>query len=321
MRKALFAFVAVVIVIGAGFWYATRESGKPAPVEQVAVPLPPLKGSPAVLLPAPDPGLVENSPDGPLPIIGKDGREAWQVYARPFNRADERPRIALVITGLGLDRALSETAADRLPGGVTLGFNPYAADIKKAMDQARRLGHETLLGLPMEPLDYPRQDPGPLTLLAALGADTNTMRLKKLMGEASGYVGFVVLWGTRFTADKPALLPILEILKDRGLMYVDNKPPAGNLAAELAGQMKLPWAAADRVIDIDTDPSAIDQSLAELEIAAQRDGAALGIAALTQAVVDHTATWVPTLEKKGIALAPASAIADRQTIAQPATTP
>ena len=45
------------------------------------------------------------------------------------------------------------------------------------------------MGLPLEPLDYPRQDPGPLTLLTSLDAGQNSDRLSKLMGEGTGYVG------------------------------------------------------------------------------------------------------------------------------------
>lgn len=318
MRWALLVILGFIVIAGAGIVYVTTSANKPNPRERVEVPLPPLRGTPALLLPAPDPGLVENSPDGPLPIIGKDGRQSWQVYARSFDRNDKRPRIALIISGLGLDRALSQAAMDRLSGAVTLGFDPYAVGLKDAINQARSLGHETLLGLPMEPLDYPRQDPGPLTLLASLGEAPNAARLRKLMGSGSGYVGVVALWGGRFTAEKSALLPILDSLRQRGLMYVDNKPPSDNTTASLASQMKLPWAAADRVLDNEAEPAAIDLTLADLEAIAQRNGIALGIAALSPALVDHTATWTGTLDAKGIALAPASAIANRQNPSQAA---
>lgn len=317
MRSIALIGVVVLAILGGGAWFLTRGSPPPISAQQVIVPLPPQGHGPAVLLPAPDPGLVEKTADGLLPQIGKDGRQPWQAYARPFDGGEKRPRIALVITGLGLDRALSQAATDRLPAAVTLGFDPYADNVKDAIGQARSLGHETLLGLPMEPVDYPRQDPGPLTLLAALPAEENAARLNKLMAEASGYVGFVALWGGRFTAEKAPLLSALETLKQRGLLYVDNKPPTGNTTALLADQIKLPWAAANRVIDSDAAPAAIDQALAGLEADAQRGGAALAIAALSPAVVDHAASWVATLDKKDLVLAPASAIANRQTTASP----
>lgn len=234
MRKLGLAGLCVLVVLGVGLWFYMTSLHKAVLTDRVAVPLPPIASTPALLLPAPDPGLVANSPDGPLPITGKDGRQAWQVYARPFDHNDRRPRLALIVTGLGLDHALSQAAIDRLPGPVTLAFDPYADGLKDAFTQARSLGHETLLGLPMEPLDYPRQDPGPLTLLASLTEDDNIARLDKLMAAGTGYVGFVTLWGGRLVTEKSALLPILDTLQKRGLMLIDNKPPAENPIALLA---------------------------------------------------------------------------------------
>jgi hypothetical protein len=261
---------------------------------------------------------VEDSPNGPLPIIGKDGRQPWQVYARPFDTKETRPRIALIVTGIGLDQTLSQAALDRLPGPVTFGFDPYADNVTDNIANARSLGHEALLGLPLEPLDYPRQDPGPLTLLTSLDASQNTDRLMKLMGKASGYIGFVAIMGARFEGENSSLLPVLETLKRRGLMFADNKAPEQSVVAPIATQMKLAWAAGNSVIDSESDPAAIDQTLAGLETIAKRNGAALGIAALSPALLDRVSTWLPSLDGKGVVLAPASAIANRQTAAQPA---
>jgi hypothetical protein len=250
-----------------------------------------------------------------LPIIAKDGRQPWQAYARPFDTKDARPRVALIITGIGLDQTLSQAALDRLPGTITFGFDPYAASVKDNVVNARGLGHEALLGLPLEPLDYPRQDPGPLTLLTSLDASQNADRLMKLMGKATGYVGFVAIMGARFESENSSLMPMLETLKQRGLMFADDRAPEKSIVAPLATQMKLPWAAGNSVIDSESDPAAIDQALAALEASAKRGGAALGIAALSPALLDRVATWLPSLDSKGFVLTPASAIVNRQSAA------
>lgn len=306
-----------LIVAGLAFAYFSPPLPQQSASNAVDVPLPPAAGSkPSLLPPAPDPALVEASPNGPLPIIAKDGRQAWQVYARPFDTKDTRPRIALIVTGIGLDETLSQAALDRLPGAVTLGFDPYAGSVKDNLANARSLGHEALLGLPLEPLDYPRQDPGPLTLLTSLDASQNADRLAKLMGKATGYVGFVAIMGARFEGENSSLMPVLETLKQRGLMFADDKAPEKSVVAPLATQMKLAWAAGNSVIDSESDPAAIDQALAGLEASAKRGGAALGIAALSPALLDHVTAWLPSLEGKGIVLAPASAVANRQSAAQ-----
>lgn len=318
------AIALIVIGLGLAFFSAPPPTGQSVSTT-INVELPPpggsaggVAGKATLLIPAPDPGLVEDSPNGPLPIIGKDGRQAWQVYARPFDAQDARPRIALIITGVGLDQTLSQAALDRLPGTITFGFDPYASNVKDNVANARSLGHEALLGLPLEPLDYPRQDPGPLTLLTSLDASQNADRLAKLMGRATGYVGFVAIMGARFETEKSSLLPMLENLKGRGLMFADDKAPEQSVVAPIAAQMKLAWAAGNSVIDSESDPAAIDQALAGLETTAKRSGAALGIAALSPALLDRVAAWLATLDGKGIALAPASAIANRQNAPQAA---
>ena len=104
--------------------------------------------------------MLEQSPLGPLPRIGPDGLEPWRVYARPFDATDLRPRVAVVMSGLGLSNAATEAAIQGLPGAVTLAFQPYSDGLQRWIGLARAAGHETLLNLPMEPQDYPQSDPG-----------------------------------------------------------------------------------------------------------------------------------------------------------------
>src|ERR1700761_8082059 len=102
---------------------------------------------------------------GPLlPIIAADGRASWKAYARPF-ADDGRPKIALVIGGLGLNPDQTKAAIEQLPPEVTLSFSPYAENLQAQIDHARAAGHEVMVEIPMEPLDYPDNDPGPYTLL------------------------------------------------------------------------------------------------------------------------------------------------------------
>ena len=77
------------------------------------------------------------------------------------------PAIAVVIHGLGVGAAKTNDAIVKLPGAVTLAFTPYGADPAKLVERARSQGHEVLLQVPMEPFDYPDNDPGPQTLLTS----------------------------------------------------------------------------------------------------------------------------------------------------------
>jgi uncharacterized protein len=261
------------------------------------------------LAPAPDPALVQRTPNGPLPIIAPDGRRAWQVYARPFEREDKRPRIAILISGLGPSGAATEAAIQGLPGAVTLAFWPYADRIDHWIKLARAAGHEVLLNLPMEPENYPTFDPGPKTLLTSLSPKENLERLDWALSRVAGYVGVVDYHGARFTASRRDLEPVLEALNRRGLIFVDSRATPASLAPEIAYMMGLPWTANSRFIDdAQVSRAAIDARLRELENIARLNRYAVGIGAPYPVTLERIAAWAATLPEKGIALAPITAV-------------
>lgn len=264
------------------------------------------------LVAAPVAAITETSPFGRLPKIGPDGEVPWRVYARPFDNRRDRPRVAILVMWLGLDTAATRRAIEALPPAVTLGFMPYPDATAALMAEARADGHETLLMLPMEPTDYPRDDPGPQALLTALSPDMNRQRLEWVMGRAAGYVGLVSLMGGAFVADAGSLTPMLQILARRGLIYVDNHPGASSLATRLASEAGVARAAVDRRIDGVENRDAIDLRLRELEDIARERGAAVGIAHAYPVTLDRLVAWAATLDAKTIDLAPVSALANLQ---------
>jgi polysaccharide deacetylase 2 family uncharacterized protein YibQ len=288
---------------------------EPAPVVQ-----PPGFNEGRALLPAPDPDLIEKGGTGFLPIIGRDGRQPWQVYARPFDLADKRPRIAIVISSLGVSPTATDTAINHLPAAVTLAFVPYKRRLGEWINLTRAAGHEVLLDLPMEPADYPREDPGPNALLTALDPPQNMERLNWVMSQATGYVGMIALMGSRFSTSRDDMLPILTSLKRRGLLFVDNRSSPQTTAPTAAADVHLAFASAGRLLDADPSRSAIDKKLSELEDLARHDGSALGVAQHPYPVImERVAVWAQTLEDRGLVLAPVSAVVDRPKPAEAST--
>ena len=257
----------------------------------------------------PDPALIEGDT---LPKVGDDGRLPWQAYARPFDAKDDRPRIAIIITGMGLSQASTRAAIKRLPGPVTLAFDPYAADLDAWVSRARQAGHEVLVSLPMESDGFPLRDPGPYALLTSLDAAENLRRLEFVLGRLPGYVGVISAMGSKFRASDSHLRPVLEALKGRGLMFVDGGGAKGNLAPKIATEIGLPRAINNVRLDNVSSRTAIDQRLAELEGIVRQQAFAVAIAAPYPATLERLAAWAATLEAKNLTLAPISALADRQ---------
>jgi polysaccharide deacetylase 2 family uncharacterized protein YibQ len=280
------------------------------PAAQPTGPLPDFNHGRA-LLPAPDPDLIEKAPNGFLPIVGRDGRQPWQVYARPFDLAEKQPRIAIVISELGPSPTAIDAAINHLPAVVSLAFVPYRPRLGEWINLARAAGHEVLLDLPMEPADYPNNDPGPEALLTALDPPANLDRLDWVLSQATGYVGLIGLMGSRFSTSHDDMLPILSALQHRGLLYVDNRSTPQTVAPDIAGDIGLTFASANLQLDTEPVRVAIDKKLSELEDLAKRNGSALGVAHPYPIVLERVAVWAQTLEDRGVMLAPVSAMADR----------
>jgi uncharacterized protein len=260
------------------------------------------------LIPAPDSRVTEDTAEGSLPRIAEDGVRPWQVYARPFNEADKRPRIALVITGLGMSRLITDQAITQLPPPVTLSFNAQGAVVGAWGSRARQDGHEFLLQIPVEPFDYPRSDPGPDTLLTNLPSGENLARLLKVMRRATGYDGVTMVEGSNFATDAAKFSPMLQVLHDRGLMVLDSRAAPHSVVSEMAHSAGVPVATVTQRLDTDLSPDAIAASLEDLEKTARQNGRAVGITAATPVMIAQLQIWLKALPEHGIALAPLSAM-------------
>ena len=172
--------------------------------------------------------LTETSRHGPLPKIAPDGTRPADAYAhrsRPMHKPQRQsngPRVAIVIGGLGIGANGTADALRKLRVPITFAFAPYGGDLERQVARARETGHEVLLQVPMEPFDYPDNDPGPHTLLTSIDAGQNLDRLHWLMSRFQGYVGIVNYMGGRFTASEQALAPVLRETATRGLIYLDD---------------------------------------------------------------------------------------------------
>ena len=161
--------------------------------------------------------------NGPLPTVSKDGEQLpWQAYARPLTGNEQGQRVGLLVTGLGLSRAATMAAITKLPGEVSLVFEPYASDLNGWLLRARLAGHEVFVGLPMESGNFPAKDPGPLALSTTVQVADNMKRLYRILSSFAGYVGVVSTMGSKFSEAEGQLKPILAELKKRGLMFVDG---------------------------------------------------------------------------------------------------
>lgn len=254
----------------------------------------------------PDRKLLEKSRYGALPRIGADGARPSQVYARAAAPVAGKPRIAIVIGGVGVSQQATSDAIAKLPEQVSLAFAPYSGDLDRQLQRARDGGHELFLQAPMEPFDYPENDPGPHTLRVGASDADNLDKLQWVMSRIQGYVGVVNFMGAKFTAQETALKPMLKEIADRGLLLLDDGSSNRSRMVESAAALKAPAGRADSVIDGVLRGEAIDRELTRLEQIARDKGVAIGAASALPITIDRIARWAKGLEAKGIVLVPVS---------------
>ena len=278
--------------------------------------LPAVEPGAGSLEPVPVAELVEDSQYGPLPKVASDGRRPLDVYARPSRYAakggaGDPARIAILVTGLGLADSPPANVLKGLPPSISVAYGAYGRSLQDGVTVARADGHEVLLQIPLEPNNYPTENPGPHTLLTTLPPDENMKRLEWLMSRYTGYVGVTNLMGAKFEATQNALTPVLEEVKSRGLLYVDDGSVQGSTAGQIASTIGLDYSVATVQIN-DASPADIAKQLAKLEAEAKEKGAAIGVVKAKPATLKQIAEWASKLQSKGFVLVPVSAVVRSQ---------
>jgi polysaccharide deacetylase 2 family uncharacterized protein YibQ len=261
--------------------------------------------APAAAMTGIDPRLLEKTRYGMIPVVA-DGLKPFTVYAAEADRAKaaKMPVVAIVVGGLGVGAAKTVDAIMKLPPAVTLAFTPYGADPTKLAERARAQRHEILLQIPMEPFDYPDNDPGPQTLLTSLPPEQNIDRLYWHLSRIQGYAGVANFMGARFVATDIAMQAIIRETAKRGLGYLDDGSTPRSVASSLAAGQAMPFAKADFTVDAVPTSAEIDRTLIKLETLAKERGLAVGVASALPISIERIAAWIKTLDSRGIMLVP-----------------
>lgn len=298
---------------GPGMQQAALETAPPPPPEVSPLPVPETETGSITLPAVPLEELVEESQYGPLPKVAPDGRRAIDMYARPSRyasaaaAANAPPRVAILVTGLGLPGGPPGDVIEGLPAPISVAYGAYGRNLQDGVTKARADGHEVLLQIPLEPNNYPSEDPGPHTLLTTLPPQENMKRLQWLMSRYTGYVGVTNHMGAKFEAATDSFMPMLEELKRRGLLYVDDGSTQESPTSQAANAIGLEYSVVSVQIDGGQSAAEIEKQLAKLEEMAKQQGTAIGVVRLKPAAVKQLADWASKLEGKGLVLVPVSA--------------
>jgi polysaccharide deacetylase 2 family uncharacterized protein YibQ len=227
----------------------------------------------------------------------------------PFTTTEattKQARVAILIRGIGRNSLDSRTAIETLPSAISLGFESDDG-IRQWATKARERGHEIIVQLPLEPMKS-RADISEETLRTDAEPLQNKARLNAVLGRFDGPNGVTNMMGDKLLQSEKALQPILEDIKNRGLMYIAVGRRRHRLFRKMAKKMNLRYGNASLVIDTNPTPDAVNKSLQRLVAMARKNGSAIGIGSVTNVTIEQLRAWSKELATSGVTLVPVGAL-------------
>ena len=251
---------------------------------------------------APLKALMTEGEHGIVPSRASDGRTPFEVYRRRPSHSGNGRKVAVLVSGLGIDRELTELAIETLPPDVSFSFAPYSRGVADLMAKAMADGHEVAIELPMEGRGVSADALGPAALTTGRSHQANQTRLDWLLARAPAYAMATNYFGQTYAEDEDAMALVMAALQAHGLAYIDDT----GLGRKAAQDFGVPYAR----VDVLVTPSSgfTSDNLTRL------GGLAAGRPALAKVyaspeAVNAVANWTKGITEAGLDLVPVSAIA------------
>jgi polysaccharide deacetylase 2 family uncharacterized protein YibQ len=226
---------------------------------------------------------------------------------KPLPREKKQlPLVAIIIDDLGYDKKIAENFSS-LHANFTFSILPHSPFQDSIARLSKDKGLETMLHLPMEPIEYPNVDPGPGTLLTSMTPDQLIRQLKDNLKAVPHAKGVNNHMGSKMTAESSQMYQIFSILKKRGLYFVDSRTSPKTLCKPSARLLQIPFAQRDVFLDHRQEARFIRKQVKELIRIAQRNGYAVGIGHPHSTTYEVLREMLPELQKE-VQLVPASKI-------------
>jgi len=267
--------------------------------------------------PIPDPPEQELDPAPPpytLPPQVPPEHDVPAAIRLPPERVPEQPPVSrgtlvFVIDDAGNNmRDLEPFLTLGIP--LTIAVLPGLPYSVEAAQRIRAAGQEVFLHQPMEPIGG--QDPGPGAIMAGMDRDEIRAIIKQNLEEVGPVIGMNNHMGSRITMDEEAMKTILELSREKGILFLDSRT-TNESAAPRAAQY-LGMTIGERDIFLDNIPEResiltfIDMGLQT----AEQNGLAIMIGHVqVAALAPLLAELIPDLKERGFSFSPASTVINR----------
>ncbi len=221
-----------------------------------------------------------------------------------------KPYIAIIVDDLGYDlEAVQQLIALKAP--LTYSVLPWGPYSKKITQLLRNNDEEIILHLPMEPLGYPKINPGPGALLLSMSPLALLKQLDADLNALAYVEGVNNHMGSKFTQDKIHMMSLLKEIEKNDLFFVDSLTTPKSVAYKMALQLGIPATRRDVFLDATLDVLGIKKRLDTLKRRATYKGTAVAICHPYITTIMVLAKAMPGL-KKNFNVVPVSEVIRQQ---------
>jgi polysaccharide deacetylase 2 family uncharacterized protein YibQ len=242
---------------------------------------------------------VEGEPTGERPPAA--GTVAPTPIPTPAPPPDARGDLAILLDDVGQKFDLVPKAS-KLPKEVGFAILPFLPKSSESAVALHKAGHEIWLHLPMEPENYPANDPGPGALLVSMTPDELRTTLHSAINNIPHVVGVNNHMGSKATADLKMMTWIMQDLKSRGLAFIDSRTTVHTVAEEAARAQGVPTNRRHVFLDNERKAPAIRAQLNEAAYRSRMEGEIIAIGHLDPVTVGVLTKQLPAMSERGVDL-------------------
>ena len=219
--------------------------------------------------------------------------------------------LAIVIDDMGISHKRTGEISE-ISAPLTASFLTYGTDLKRQVEGARASGHEIIVHIPMEAKT--NKETAPDVLTTKMSAEEIQANLKKMLDKFESFEikGCNNHMGSLFTEDKKSMEAVMEVLKERGMFFLDSKTSSKSVGEKVAHKQGVPVVRRQVFLDNENNLEYILGQLKIAEKSAKKNGVAIAIGHPKSQTIKALQEWIPTLEEKGIKLVHLSEIVKLQ---------
>lgn len=197
-----------------------------------------------------------------------------------------------------------------LDKNVCFAIFPDAPNSQITMQRAARQGRETIIHVPMEPLNYPAVNPGKNAILVTMSESEIESRMNKFISDMNLCQGANNHMGSLATTDESIMQPVMNVLKKRGLFYLDSRTSNVSVAYNVAQKTHIPTYRNDIFLDSpNLSVSTFDTKLSQvIDMGSKRSHVIAITHCHSAAHLDYLKRFIIQLKAAGFSIVPISKI-------------